>query len=96
MVQAIAVTTLLYGSVIFGCIRPARLQLTGGARVFVRAEIFLRKMLRWALKSTPIDTRVSMLYLASNSVNVQLLCQKSCIRFFNSIQEHPRFVTDFV
>jgi hypothetical protein len=46
------------------------MQLTGGAQVFVRAEIFMRKMLRWALKTAPIDTRVSMLYLASNSVTV--------------------------
>jgi hypothetical protein len=56
----------------------------------------MRKMLRWALKSAPIDTRVSLLYLATNSVNVQLLCQKSCVRFFNSLYEHPRFATDFV
>jgi hypothetical protein len=48
----------------------ARLQLSGGASSFVRAEVFMRKMLRWALKNVPIDTRVSMLYLATNSVNV--------------------------
>jgi hypothetical protein len=48
----------------------ARLQLSGGASCFVRAEVFMRKMLRWALKNAPIDTRVSMLYLATNSVNV--------------------------
>ncbi len=70
LVQALAVTTLLYGSVIFGCLGPARLQLQGGASIFVRAEILMRKMLRWALKSAPIDTRVSMLYVASNSVNL--------------------------
>jgi hypothetical protein len=46
------------------------LQLSGGALAFARAEIFMRKMLRWALKNAPIDTRVSMLYIASNSVNV--------------------------
>jgi hypothetical protein len=49
------------------------MSLTGGAPVFVRAETFMRKMLRWALKTAPIDTRVSLLYLATNSVNVQLL-----------------------
>ena len=70
LVQALAVTTLLYGSVIFGCLGPARLQLQGGASIFVRTEILMRKMLRWALKSAPIDTRVSMLYVASNSVNL--------------------------
>jgi hypothetical protein len=70
LVQAIAVTTLLYGSVIFGCLGPARLQLTGGAQVFIRAEMFMRKMLRWALKTAPVETRVSMLYLATNSTNM--------------------------
>jgi hypothetical protein len=70
LVQALAVTTLLYGSVIFGCLGPARMQLHGGTPVFARAEAVLRRMLRWALRITPIDTRVSMLYLASNSANL--------------------------
>jgi hypothetical protein len=70
LVQAIAVSTLLYGSVIFGCLGKARLQLKGGAQVFVRAEMFMRKMLRWAMKTSPVDTRVSMLYLATNSTNL--------------------------
>ena len=70
LVQAIAVTSLLYGSVIFGCLGPARLALKGGAPAFARAEIVLRKMLRWALRTTPIDIRVSMLFLASNSCNL--------------------------
>ena len=29
-------------------------------------------------------------------MNLQVLCQKSCVRFFNSLNEHPRFITDFV
>ena len=61
LVSALAVTTLLYGSVIFGCLGPARLALKGGASSFVRAETFLRKMLRWALRTATIDTRVSVL-----------------------------------
>jgi hypothetical protein len=76
---------MLYGSVIFGCLGPARMSLQGGAPAFKRAEVLLRKMLRWALKTTPIDTRVSMLFLASNSANLQVFCQKSCVRFFNSL-----------
>jgi hypothetical protein len=36
----------------------------------VRAEMFMRKMLRWALKTAPVETRVSMLYLATNSTNL--------------------------
>ena len=62
----------------------------------MRAEIFLRKMLRWAMKTAPVDTRVSFLYVATNSTNLQLLCQKNCVRFFNSLQENPRFCTEFV
>jgi hypothetical protein len=42
----------------------------GGTQVFVRAEMFMRKMLRWALKTAPVETRVSMLYLATNSTNM--------------------------
>ena len=61
---------MLYGSVIFGCMGKARLQLFGGAPVFIRAEVFMRKMLRWALKATPVETRVSVLYLATNSTNL--------------------------
>ena len=70
LIHAIAVTTLLYGSVIFGCLGKARLQLQGGAPAFVSAEVFLRKMLRWDLKTAPYDTRVSLLYLATNSTNL--------------------------
>ena len=53
-------------------------------------------MLRWALRNAPLDTRGSVLYLAANSSNLQLLCQKNCVRFFNSLEEHPRFATEFV
>ena len=46
------------------------MSLQGGAPAYKRAEVLLRKMLRWALKITPIDTRVSMLFLASNSASL--------------------------
>ena len=36
LVSALAVTTLLYGSVIFGCLGPARLALKGGASWFAQ------------------------------------------------------------
>ncbi len=70
LIQALAVTCLLYGSTIFGCLGPARMQLQGGTATFARADILLRKMLRWALRTAPIDTRVSMLYLATNACNI--------------------------
>jgi len=64
------VSSLLYGSVLFSCLGPVRLQLQGGTPVFVKAEILLRKMLRWALRTATRDTRGSMLYIASNSSSV--------------------------
>jgi hypothetical protein len=49
LIQALAVSTLLYGSVIFGCLGPARMSLAGGAPMFERADKLWKKMLRWAL-----------------------------------------------
>ncbi len=53
-------------------------------------------MLRWALKGIDIDTRCSFLYMVSNCTNVKLIGQKHCKRFFNSVRENPRFITDFI
>ena len=50
------------------------MQLQGGAPEFARADILLKKMLRWALRTAPHGTRVSVLYLAANSTNMQVLC----------------------
>ena len=52
-------------------------------------------MLRWALRA-PIDTRSSMLHLMGHSPSLQLLSQKSCVRFFHSLERHPRFASQFV
>jgi hypothetical protein len=46
------------------------MQLQGGVHVFARADTLLRKMLRWALRNAPLDTRGSVLYIASNSTNL--------------------------
>lgn len=75
----------MYGSVIFSCLGPTSIALTGGTATFVRAENFMRKMLRWAVRDVSIDTRSSFLYVMSNSTNVQVLGQKNCVRFFKSI-----------
>lgn len=64
--------------------------------MFERAEILLRRMLRWALKGIAIDTRCCLLYLVSNSTTLQVLSQKFCVRFFKSVQDHPRFITQFI
>ena len=62
--------------------------------VWYTAEVLLRQMLRWALK-TPTDIRSSFLYLICNCPTVQVLVFKRCIRFFrNCKQNEPdcRFV----
>jgi hypothetical protein len=69
-VNALAVSSLLYGSVIFSCLSPTNVSLVGGAVMFKRAEILLRKMLRWAVRTADIDTRSSFLYVVSNSPNL--------------------------
>ena len=74
LVHAIAVSNLLYGSVIFGCLGPARVALSGGSMAFQRAEVLMRKMLRWAVRCCTIDTRCSFLYAVTNSTNLQVLC----------------------
>ena len=70
MVNALAVSTLLYGSVIFSCLGPTHVSLTGGTSIFKRAEVLLRKMLRWAVRSVDADTRGSFLYVLTNSPTV--------------------------
>jgi hypothetical protein len=79
------VSNLLYGSVIFSCLGPARMALQGGSCAFKSAEILLRKMLRWAVRSATIDVRGSFLYVLTNSTNLQVLGQKNCVRFFKGI-----------
>ncbi len=63
-------STLLYGSVIFSCLGPTHVSLHEGTAVFKRAEILMRKMLRWAACSIDVDTRGSFLYILSNSPTV--------------------------
>ena len=70
MVNALAVSTLLYGSVIFSCLGTVHVSLNGGTAIFKQAEVLLRKMLRWAVRSAEIDTRGSFLYVLTNSPTV--------------------------
>ena len=63
-------STLLYGSVIFSCLSSRHVSLNGGTAVFKRAEVLMRKMLRWAVRTADIDTRGSFLYVLSNSPTV--------------------------
>jgi hypothetical protein len=84
LVQSLALTHLLYGAVIFACLADSALVLGTACcdnAVWYTAEILLRKMLRWALKS-PRDTRCSFLYLICNCPTLQVLAFKRCVRFF--------------
>jgi hypothetical protein len=82
----------MYGSVLFACLGNDLSTLTANCMVFKDAEIFVRKMLRWAMH-TDVDTRCSFLYVVSNHVNVGVLSQKSCVRFFDSLEKYPRTAT---
>ncbi len=42
LVNAIATSNLMYGSVIFSCLGPTRISLVGGTAVFKRAEVLMR------------------------------------------------------
>jgi hypothetical protein len=85
----------MYGSVLFACLGNDLSTLTANCMVFKEAEIFVRKMLRWAMR-TDVDTRCSFLYVVSNCVNVGVLSHKSCFRFFDSLEKYPRTATKFV
>jgi hypothetical protein len=56
---------LLYGSVIYACLSNVETVLSPANLVFAKAEIFVRKMLRWAFHFE-IDTRASLMYLIAN------------------------------
>jgi hypothetical protein len=55
----------MYGSVIYACLSNIEPVFEPTNVVFAQAEIFIRKMLRWALQ-VPVDTRSSFLYVISN------------------------------
>jgi hypothetical protein len=52
----------------------------------------MRKMLRWALKTAPIDTRVSMLYLASIVSIYNYYVKKAVFAFTTAYRITPVFV----
>lgn len=92
--QTLAVSNLLFGCVVYACLSDLSLNLTPCNRVWKEAEVQLRHMLRWAMVA-PVNMRSSMLYVAGNCPTVQALVYKRCLRYFNSIETHPRFVTKF-
>ena len=95
MVNALVASVLQYGRVVYACLSNVESALEPTNLIFAKAEIFFRKMLRWAL-NVEMDKRSSFLYVTSNHPTVQVLAQKAVFRFFKSMSDHPRFVTTFV
>jgi hypothetical protein len=48
LVNSLVCSVLLYGSVIYACLGNVEPVLTPANLIFAKAEIFIRKMLRWA------------------------------------------------
>jgi hypothetical protein len=69
LVNALVVSILMYGSVLFACLGNSLETLQSGNTDFQAAEIFVRRMLRWATRME-IDTRCSVMYVVSNCENV--------------------------
>ena len=65
-------SVLLYGCVIYACLSNVESTMDPMNGVFSKAEIFARKMLRWAC-NCEYDTRKSVLYLVSNQPTLQVL-----------------------
>ena len=59
------ISHLLFGGVVWACLMPIDFTLDTYNSAFYKAELFLRKMLRWAT-SLPLSTRNSFLYFLTN------------------------------
>jgi hypothetical protein len=72
LMQSLALTHLLFGAVVFGCLADVSFNLgdaTTQHAVWHDAEVLLRTMLRWAVKSAR-NMRSSFLYLMCNCPTV--------------------------
>lgn len=89
MVLSLAVTHLLFGSVVFGCLADYEISIANASHATCATwrtiEVFFRKMLRWALKCKR-DIRNSVLYILADCTSVQLLVFKRCLRFFDKLK----------
>ena len=80
---------------VYACLSNVESALDHANLIFSKAEVFFRRMLRWAL-SIDMDKRTSFLYVLANQTTAQVVAQKAVYRFFKSVQDHPRFITNFV
>ena len=95
LITALVVSVLLYGSPLFACLSEKGMTLTPTSLVFREAEVFMRKLIRWAT-SAEGDIRGSFLHVLGNCESVQLLTHKQCWRFFHGLANHPRAATEFI
>jgi hypothetical protein len=59
------ISILQYGSVLYACLGNVATTMKANCMAYADAEILIRKMLRWALRSEH-DIRCSFLYVMSN------------------------------
>jgi hypothetical protein len=65
LVNSLVCSVLMYGSVLYACLSNVETVLSPANLLFSKAEIFVRKMLRWAF-NFEIDTRCSIMYVVAN------------------------------
>jgi hypothetical protein len=93
----LAVTHLLFGAIVFGCLTCNEITLfktrSAANADWYDIEVFYRKMIRWAMKCQR-NIRTSVLYAVSGCSTVQSLVLKKCVRYFDklSAESEPRFV----
>jgi hypothetical protein len=64
-VNALVSSVLQYGSVVYACLSNVESALDHANVTFSKAEVFFRRMLRWAL-SVEMDKKSGFLYVLSN------------------------------
>ncbi len=76
LVQSLAVSQLLFGCAVWGCLAPAHVTLSNARlgtsaqkKLWLECEVHLRHMLRWAV-ACKRDIRTSLIYIASNCPSV--------------------------
>lgn len=97
LVQSLAVTHLLFGAVVFGCLTCTDIMLfqkrSAAHADWYELEVFYRRMIRWAMKCHR-NIRTSVLYAVSGCATIQALVLKKCVRYCDklSAEVQPRFV----
>ncbi len=97
LVQSLAVSQLLFGCIVWGCLAPLEITLShcgnsAHAKLWIDCETHLRNMLRWAMMCKR-DIRTSLLYISSNCPTAQVLALKRMFRYSCGLDKNPRLIT---